>query len=158
MPTRKYEQRLRAETAEETRRRILDALYERLRERPAEPVSVEEVARAGAGLALHDLSDLRLARRALRRPRRRALPHAASSSRSSAHVATPTARESLRGGDPRRRGDVSPRTVDVIRVLYSMAQLEAAAAGGTVQRLEEAPRQGMTELAQKLADQGAAPA
>jgi AcrR family transcriptional regulator len=45
MGTRKYEQRLRAETAEETRRHILDAVYERLRAAPAQPVSVEQVAR-----------------------------------------------------------------------------------------------------------------
>ena len=45
MPTRKYEQGLRAEAAEETRQRILDALYARLREQPSEPVSVEQVAR-----------------------------------------------------------------------------------------------------------------
>ena len=42
--TRKYEQRLRAEAAEETRRRILDAVYERLREDPSHPVSVDRVA------------------------------------------------------------------------------------------------------------------
>ena len=45
MGTRKYEQRLRAEAAEETRRRILDAVYERLRVAPAQPVSIEQVAR-----------------------------------------------------------------------------------------------------------------
>ncbi len=45
MPTRKYEQGLRAEAAEETRKRILDALYARLSEQPSEPVSVEQVAR-----------------------------------------------------------------------------------------------------------------
>src|SRR5262250_1830358 len=44
--TRKYEQRLRAEDAEQTRRRILDALQERLRQAPAEPVSVDQIARA----------------------------------------------------------------------------------------------------------------
>ena len=32
MATRRYEQRLRAQSAEETRRRILDAAYDRLRE------------------------------------------------------------------------------------------------------------------------------
>ena len=41
MATGRYEQRLRAEAAEETRRRILDAVYERLREAPSEPVSVD---------------------------------------------------------------------------------------------------------------------
>jgi AcrR family transcriptional regulator len=41
-----YEQRLRAQTAEETRRRILDALYERLRTAPSEPISVDGIANA----------------------------------------------------------------------------------------------------------------
>ena len=44
MTTRRYEQRLRAETAEETRRRILDAVYARLRAAPTQPVSLEQVA------------------------------------------------------------------------------------------------------------------
>src|SRR5258705_11145251 len=44
MAARKYEQRLRAEAAEGTRRRILDAVYERLREAPAEPVSIDRIA------------------------------------------------------------------------------------------------------------------
>ena len=39
--TRRYEQRLRAQAAEETRRRVLDAVYEGLREAPARPVSVD---------------------------------------------------------------------------------------------------------------------
>ena len=42
---RKYQQRLRAEAAEETRRRILDALYARLRDTPTQPVSIDQVAR-----------------------------------------------------------------------------------------------------------------
>src|SRR6478609_586599 len=44
MANRKYEQRLRAESAEETRRRILDAVDQRLREAPTEPVSLDQVA------------------------------------------------------------------------------------------------------------------
>jgi hypothetical protein len=78
MATRRYEQRLRAESAEETRRRILDAVYERLREagyaRLLEAVRVDdawESARGGirAGVeifaadrdvfrALHSMQDL----------------------------------------------------------------------------------------------------
>ena len=50
MATRRYEQRRRAETAEQTRRRILDAVQQRLREAPARPISVDQVARA-AGVA-----------------------------------------------------------------------------------------------------------
>jgi AcrR family transcriptional regulator len=44
-PSRGSEQGLRAEAAEERRRRILEALYERLRAEPSRPVSVDEVAR-----------------------------------------------------------------------------------------------------------------
>src|SRR3954451_4248947 len=50
MATRRYEQRLRAQTAAETRRRGVDALYDQLREAPAQPVSVDGIARA-AGVA-----------------------------------------------------------------------------------------------------------
>src|SRR5215212_6658059 len=50
MATRRYEQRLRAQTAEETRRRLLDALYEHLRGAPTVPVSVDRIART-AGVA-----------------------------------------------------------------------------------------------------------
>src|SRR5215207_918762 len=44
MATRRYEQRQRAEAAEQTRRRILDAVIERLRDAPSEPVSIEQIA------------------------------------------------------------------------------------------------------------------
>ena len=46
MATRKYEQGLRAEAAEQTRRRILDAVDARLRAAPAEPVNLDKIARA----------------------------------------------------------------------------------------------------------------
>ena len=44
--TREYKQRRRAEAAEETRRRILDAVYEQLRAAPAEQISIDRVAQA----------------------------------------------------------------------------------------------------------------
>ena len=50
MATRRYEQRQRAEAAELTRRRILDAVIERLRKAPAEPVSIDRIAEM-AGVA-----------------------------------------------------------------------------------------------------------
>ncbi len=46
MPRRKYEQRVRAESAEATRRRILDAAFEAIRASPGQPVSVDAIARA----------------------------------------------------------------------------------------------------------------
>ena len=42
---------------------------------------------------------------------------------------------------------------DVFRVLYSMAQLDANAVGGAVQRLEAGRAEGMTRLAGRLAAQ-----
>ena len=47
---RAYEQKVRAESAAETRRRIIDAVIDRLRKAPAERVSVDAVARE-AGVA-----------------------------------------------------------------------------------------------------------
>ena len=43
--TRAYEQKARAESAAETRRRIIDAVIDRLRKAPAERISVDAVAR-----------------------------------------------------------------------------------------------------------------
>src|SRR4051795_1197940 len=48
--TRRYEQRQRAEDAEKTRQRVVDAVLERLRAAPAEPVAIEKIA-AMAGVA-----------------------------------------------------------------------------------------------------------
>ena len=45
MSTRKYDQVLRAEAAEQTRRRILDAVAQRVREAPSEQLSLDQVAR-----------------------------------------------------------------------------------------------------------------
>jgi hypothetical protein len=44
---------------------------------------------------------------------------------------------------------------DVLRVLSSMALLDAAAVGGAIRRLEQGRASGMTHLAQRLASQGA---
>jgi AcrR family transcriptional regulator len=63
------------------------------------------------------------------------------------------AREGLRGGI---RGVVEMYAAhrDVLRVLHSMALLDAAAVGGAVQRMEQGRSSGMAHLAQRLADQG----
>ena len=71
MATRRYEQRLRAQTAEETRRRVLDAVYDAAA-RGARPAGQRRPDRAHRRRrAIDRLRDLRLARRALRRVRRR---------------------------------------------------------------------------------------
>jgi AcrR family transcriptional regulator len=151
MTTRKYEQGLRAEAAKETRRRILEALYERLRERPAEPVSVEEIARA-ARVSRSTIYLVFGSRAGLFDALAAELFRSGEFARVERAVANPDGRASLPEGI-RGGAEMFAAHVEVIHALRSMAQLDATAAGGTVQRLEEGRSKGMTNLAQKLASQ-----
>ena len=153
MATRKYEQRLRADAAAETRRRILDAVYQLLREAPSEPVSIDRVARMarvarptvylvfGSRAGLFEAVGADLLERGGFSGMLRAASH-------------PDAREALRGGI---RGVVEMYAAhrDVLRVLSSMALLDAAAVGGAIQRMEQRGAGGMARLARRLADQEA---
>lgn len=153
MAGRKYEQRLRADAAEETRRRILDALCERLRQVPAEPVSIDrvagmaDVARSTVYLAFGSRAGLFCALGAdlLERGGFQDMLRAS---------ANPDALKALRDGI---RGVVSMYAADrdVLRALHSMAQLDAEAVGGAVQRMEQGRAQGMAHLSQRLAEQEA---
>lgn len=152
MAKRKYEQHLRAQGAEETRRRILDTLYERLHSAPSEPVSIDRIAQAaavsrstvylvfGTRAGLFDALGGDLLRRGGFEGMVRS-------------VLQPDAMEGLRDGI---RANVSMYAAhrDVLRALYSMAQLDADAVGGAVQRLEEGRAAGMNDLARRLAEQG----
>ncbi|MER5208685.1 TetR/AcrR family transcriptional regulator [Streptomyces sp. NPDC002825] len=153
MANRKYEQRLRAQAAEETRRRILDALYEQLRSAPSEPVSVDRIARA-AGVSRSTVYLVFGTRAGLFDALGADLLHRGGFEGMVRAVLQPDAVEGLRGGI---RGNVSMYAAhrDVLRALYSMAQLDADAVGGAVQRLEKGRAAGMNDLAQRLAEQGA---
>jgi AcrR family transcriptional regulator len=152
MATRKYEQRLRAESAEETRRRILDAVCQRLRSAPAEPVNIDQIARAarvsrstvylifGSRAGVFDALGADLLERG----------GFAAMLAASAH---PDAREALRGAIRGVAGMYAANR-DVLRALVSMAQLDAEAVGGAVQKLEEGRAAGMAVQAQRLAEQG----
>ncbi len=153
MATRKYEQRLRAESAEETRRSILDAVYERLRLAPSKPVSVEEVARL-AGVSRSTVYLIFGSRAGLFEALSTDLWwHRAGFQRVVDAVEHPDAREHLRGGiDAGVRVFAAHR--DVFRALFSMTQLDADAVGGAIDRVEENRAGGMVHLAQRLAEQG----
>jgi AcrR family transcriptional regulator len=152
MSTRPYRQQVRAQAAEETRRRILDALYAQLRDRPAAPVRLEEVAtaagvsRSTVYLAFGSRAGLfaALTERLLLGPGNQRIDEAARH---------PDARETLRGG---LEGGVRMYAAhrDVLRVLYAAGKLDPGGAGGAIARSERRRYESMTWIADRLAAQG----
>jgi AcrR family transcriptional regulator len=151
MAPRKYEQRQRAEAAEETRRRILDAVYERLTEAPTQAVSIDQVARM-AKVARSTVYLIFGSRDGLFDAVARDLFDRGGFDRIVQAVAHPDPRETMRNGI---RGSTHMFAAhrDVFRALVSMAQLDPQAVGGTVERADRNRAAGMAALAQRLADQ-----
>ena len=148
---RSYQQRLRAEAAEETRRRILDALYARLRETPAQPVSIDQVAR-DARVSRSTVYLIFGSRGGLFDALGADLLQPAGFQEVVEAVAHPDAREHLRRG-LRAGAEWFAAHRDVARALYSMTLLDPEAMGGAVQRWEENRAGGMEYLARRLAEQ-----
>jgi AcrR family transcriptional regulator len=147
---RKYEQQLRADTAEETRRRILDAVAQRLQDAPTEPLSLDQVAKLarvarstiyltfGSRAGLFDAFTEELADRT-------------GLARLTEAVANPDARRHLREGIAAGYRMYTEDLV-VYRVLFSMNHLDPASVGGAVRRMEERRAGGMAYLAKRLAE------
>lgn len=153
MATRKYDQVLRAEAAQETRRRILEAVGRRLREVPTEQPSLEQVARLakvsrstiyadfGSRAGLFDAFVVDLWERTGLSELGRA-------------VASDNAREHLRQGiaaASRMKG----QDLAIYRVLHAMDRLDPESAGGAVRHMERDRRAGMESLAAHLEQEGA---
>jgi AcrR family transcriptional regulator len=151
MATRKYEQRLRAETAEETRRRILDAVHHRLRAEPTQPASVEQIART-ARVARSTVYLIFGSRAGLFDAVIADLQQRAGFDRITAAVAHPDAREHLRQG-LRASAEVYAVDHDVHQILFSMAAIDPEVAAGAMQRMEQRRSGGMAYLARRLAEQ-----
>ena len=152
MATRKYEQRLRAESAEETRRRILDALYELLRKDPTRPPSVDEVARA-ARVARSTIYVVFGSRSGLFDALTEDLLVGAGYDQLIEAVSRPDAREAMAGS---LEGGVHMYAAhrDVFRALRSLVDLDPDATGGAVQRGEAKRAAGIMRVSRRLADQG----
>ena len=150
--TRRYEQRLRAQTAEATRRRVLDAVYERLREAPARPVSVDRIART-AGVARSTVYVIFGSRAGLFDAFAADVLERGGFHRVLDAIADPDPRAHLRDGIA---GGVHTFAAhrDVFRALVSMAELDADAVGGAMQRMEQRRAKGMMRLARRLARHG----
>jgi AcrR family transcriptional regulator len=152
MATRKYEQVVRAQNAEQTRRRILEAVGQRLREAPTEQLSLEKVASIakvarstiyadfGSRSGLFDAFVVDL----WKRTGIDELSHA---------VASDDAREHLREGiaaASRMKG----QELSVYRVLHAMDRLDPESAGGAVRHMEADRRNGMEHLVRHLDEAG----
>jgi AcrR family transcriptional regulator len=152
MATRRYEQRLRAQAAEETRRRVLDAVYDQLRETPAQPVSVDRIART-AGVARSTVYAIFGSRAGLFDAFAADILERGGFRRVLDAVADPDPRTTLRAGIAGGVHTFASHR-DVFRALVSMAQLDPDAVGGAMQRSEERRAKGMMRLARRLARDG----
>jgi AcrR family transcriptional regulator len=151
--TRKYDQKVRAEAALQTRRRILDAMSERLRTAPTEPLSLDKVADL-AGVARSTIYTVFGSRAGLFDAFATDLWERNGLADLTAAVETPDARAHLRGGllaaCRMLAGDLA-----VYRVLFSMARLDPDSVGGAVAARERNRSGGMAYLARRLDEQGA---
>ncbi|MFC6010916.1 TetR/AcrR family transcriptional regulator [Nocardia lasii] len=151
MTKRKYDQDARAEAAEQTRRRIIDAVAQQLREAPTDPLSLDKVAKTagtsrstiyvafGSRAGLFDAFVADLAART-------GLPAL------TAAVAADDARTHLRGAieaaSRMKAGDL-----EIYRVLHAMDRLDPSSAADAVRALEQDRRGGIAHLAHRLAAQ-----
>lgn len=150
--TRRYEQRLRAEAAAETRRRILDAAHSLLRKAPAKPVSVDEVAQ-NAGVARSTVYSIFDSRAGLFDALAAEVWDRAGYPRLLEAVRVDNALESLRGGLI-TGVEIFAADRDLFRALFSMEQLDPDAVGGAIRRIEEQRASGMAWAARRLRLQG----
>ena len=152
MTTRRYEQRQRAEDAEKTRQRIVDAVLERLRAAPAEPVAIEKIA-AMAGVARSTVYAIFGSRAGLFDAVGAHLQARTGYERLVEASHRPDARDAFRGG-LRAASEMLAAERDTWRVLRSMAQLDQEAVGGSVQRWEDERAAAMARIARRLDEQG----
>jgi AcrR family transcriptional regulator len=152
MAKRPYTQRLRAEAAEENRQRILDALYERVREAPAQPVSVDEVARR-ARVARSTIYLVFGSRSGLFDALTEHLMSGPGYHRILEAVRRPDPRDSLRGA---LAGgvDMYASHHEVLRILHSMAKLDPAGVGQAIARSGRERSLGVARVASRLEKQG----
>ncbi len=152
MTTRRYTQHARAEAADETRRRILDAMRERLRAAPSEALSIERVAQE-AGVARSTVYVVFGSKAGLFEALGQDLLDRTGFQRIVDAVALPDAREAVRAS-LRAAARVYAAERDVSRTIYSMESLEPEAVRGTFDVVERGRAEGQRRLAERLAAEG----
>jgi len=153
MTARSYQQRLRADSAEQTRRRILDAVADGLRAAPTTPISVERVA-AAASVARSTVYLVFGSRSGLLDAFVEDLWQRTGLAGLTEAVADPDPRLHLRSGIAAScRMYATDRAL--YRALFSMHQLDPESVGGAVAGKENNRIGGMEYLAARLAAVGA---
>ncbi|MET7770527.1 TetR/AcrR family transcriptional regulator [Nocardia sp. NPDC005366] len=152
MGKRRYEQVVRAEGAEQTRRRILDAVGDQLRAAPTEPPSLDKVARSagvsrstiyvdfGSRAGLFDAFVMDL----YERTGLRELTAAVASDDPRVHL-----REAIAAASR-----MKSRDLEIYRVLHAMDRIDPSSAAEAVRAMEDDRRGGVTHLANRLATAG----
>lgn len=153
MATRRYEQRRRAEDAGKTRRRVIDAVFERLRAAPSEPVSIERIA-AMAGVARSTIYAIFGSRAGLFDAVAVELRERHGFEKLEGVSFRPDAREAFRDGI-RAATEMLAGDRDIYRALHSMAQLDQDAVGNAVRDAERNRAEAMGRIAHRLYEQGA---
>jgi AcrR family transcriptional regulator len=148
MSPRRYEQRLRAESAAATRTRILDAAFDRIRAEPSRPVSVDEIAGL-ARVARSTIYTIFGSRPGLFDAMAMELHERGGYARLLEAVRQPDPRRSLRGGIT-AGVEIFASDPDVFRALHSMEKLDSDAVGGAIARVEARRAEGMAWLAGEL--------
>ena len=152
MTVRPYEQRARAEEAERTRMRIIEAVCDRLRTAPAERIAIDGIARA-AGVARSTVYAIFGSRAGLFDAVGRELASRSGYATLVDAKHQPDARDHLRAGFQASCQMLAVHR-DIYRALRSMAQLDEQAVGDVVSRMDEERSAGMARLAGRLAEQG----
>ena len=153
MSTRKYDQRVRAEAALQTRQRILEAVSHRLRAAPTEPLSLDKVAEL-AGVARSTIYTVFGSRAGLFDAFTTDLWDRSGLAYLAGAVEAADARDHLRGGI-QAACRMFASDLPVYRVLFSMARVDPDSVGGAVDAKESNRSGGMAHLARRLDTQGA---
>lgn len=152
MSQRKYEQTLRAESAEVTRRRILDAFADQLRAAPTEAVSLDVVARR-ARVARSTIYTAFGSRSGLFQAFVEDLWSRTGLAALTDAVQEPDAVDHLRSGIA-AASRMYAQELPIYRVLFSMGRLDPDATGSAIRAMEDNRAGGMLFLARHLDETG----
>lgn len=149
---RVYQQRARANSVEQTRRRILDAVHDRLRSGSADAVSVDAVATA-AGVTRPTIYSAFGSRDGLFAAAGADVLDRAGFAAVLDSAAHPDALRGMWDGF-KAIVDVYANERDIFRSLYTAAQADASSFGGAITHQERGREAGMRNLAGRLHTQG----